>query len=65
METYTFSFPKSIEDKVRAISLAAFLLKVMEKLITVRLAWWLEYNHPYISAFVRTNHAWIRLPCFM
>ncbi|XP_023703181.1 uncharacterized protein LOC111862205 [Cryptotermes secundus] len=40
-----FFIPKPDKGKVRPISLAACLLKIMEKMINMRLNWWLEYNH--------------------
>ena len=36
--------PKGNSNKMRPISLASCLLKVMEKLIKERLLWWLEHN---------------------
>jgi hypothetical protein len=47
METILFIFfiSKIDKDNVRPISLAVCLLKIMEKMINMRLSWWLEHNH--------------------
>jgi hypothetical protein len=39
-----FFIPKEDKKKVRPISLAPCLLKVLERMIKMRLYWWLEYN---------------------
>lgn len=40
-----FFIPKTNSNKVRPISLAPCLLKVLEKMINERLMWWLEHNN--------------------
>lgn len=39
-----FFIPKSTPDKLRPISLAPCLVKILEKMINNRLSWWLERN---------------------